>query len=284
MSCLETKNLTYVYGEGTPFRVTALDNVNASFYGNRIIALIGSTGSGKSTLIQQLNALLIPSKGEVLLDGENINKDKKTAYSVKFRVGICFQYPEYQLFESTVYKDIAFGPQNMKLSEDEIKKRVIESAEFVGLPLSYLNKNPFDLSGGEKRRVAIAGILAMRPEILILDEPAAGLDPIGKEKIQQLILRYRDTTNKTVIIVSHSMEEVAELADEILVMNKGKLVMRGTVDEIFSKADEIKALGLTVPAVTEITDKIREAGIELPKGIYTMQQAVDALSHIGGKR
>lgn len=285
MSLLETRDLTYVYGEGTPFRVTALDGVNINIERGEIIAVIGHTGSGKSTLIQHLNALLQPTSGTVLFDGGNINKDKKTAYSIRFKVGLCFQYPEYQLFESTVYKDISFGPLNMKLPKEEIDKRVAAAMSFVGLPSSYLNKSPFDLSGGEKRRVAIAGILAMDPEVLILDEPTAGLDPRGKEQIKRLIIDYRNKTGKTVIVVSHSMEDVAELASRILVVNHGKIAMAGTVDEIFSRADEIISMGLNVPQVTEIFAKLRKAGIDLPDGVYTPQKAVEALvKAYGGNR
>ena len=284
MSLLETQNLSYLYGEGTPFCIKALDDVNIQIEKGEIVAIIGHTGSGKSTLIQHLNALLKPSSGKVLFDGEDINKDKKSAYSVKFKVGLCFQYPEYQLFESTVFKDIAFGPSHQGLSKEEITQRVAEAAGFLGIPGDFMNKSPFDLSGGQKRRIAIAGIIAMNPDVLILDEPTAGLDPRGKSQIRDMLLSYRQKTGKTVIIVSHSMEDVAEIASKILVMDHGHAVMYGTVDEVFSDADKLIAMGLNVPQVTEICTILRREGVDIPAGIYTIEDAVKYLTEAAGGR
>jgi energy-coupling factor transport system ATP-binding protein len=278
---IKTETISYIYGEGTPFEIRALDDVSVNIESSKIVALIGHTGSGKSTLIQHLNALLKPDSGRVLFDNKDINESKKTAYDIKFKVGLCFQYPEYQLFESTVFEDIAFGPKNMKLPKEEIEKRVIRSCCFVGLGDQFLNKSPFDLSGGEKRRVAIAGIIAMEPEVLILDEPTAGLDPQGKEQIKRLIVDYAKKTGRTVIIVSHSMEDVAEIAEKIIVMNKAKVSMCGTVDEVFSRADELIAMGLNIPQVTYICNKLRNQGYDIPAGIYTFDAAVAMLTKLG---
>ena len=261
MPILETKNLSYVYSDGTPFRVTAINNVNISIEKGEFVGIIGHTGSGKSTLVQHLNGLLTPSSGEVLLDGKNINESKITRRQARFKVGLCFQYPEYQLFESTVYKDISFGPKNMGLSEDEIDNRVKKAADFVGLKPDMLNKSPFDLSGGEKRRVAIAGVMAMEPEILILDEPSAGLDPRGRDMIAEMISSYRKTTGSTVIIVSHSMEDVAKSADKVLVMNKSEVEMFGTVNEVFSKVERLADIGLNVPQLTQIFLNLKHNGL-----------------------
>ncbi|HHU84020.1 MAG TPA: energy-coupling factor transporter ATPase [Clostridiales bacterium] len=278
---IKTENISYIYGEGTPFEIRALDDVSVNIESSKIVALIGHTGSGKSTLIQHLNALLKPDSGRVLFDNKDINESKKTAYDIKFKVGLCFQYPEYQLFESTVFEDIAFGPKNMKLPKEEIEKRVIRSCRFVGLGDQFLNKSPFDLSGGEKRRVAIAGIIAMEPEVLILDEPTAGLDPQGKEQIKRLIVDYAKKTGRTVIIVSHSMEDVAEIAEKIIVMNKAKVSMCGTVDEVFSRADELIAMSLNIPQVTYICNELRNQGYDIPAGIYTFDAAVAVLTKLG---
>ena len=261
MPILETKNLSYVYSDGTPFRVTAINNVNISIEKGEFVGIIGHTGSGKSTLVQHLNGLLTPSSGEVLLDGKNINESKITRRQARFKVGLCFQYPEYQLFESTVYKDISFGPKNMGLSEDEIDNRVKKAADFVGLKPDMLNKSPIDLSGGEKRRVAIAGVMAMEPEILILDEPSAGLDPRGRDMIAEMISSYRKTTGSTVIIVSHSMEDVAKSADKVLVMNKSEVEMFGTVNEVFSKVERLADIGLNVPQLTQIFLNLKHNGL-----------------------
>ena len=273
MPILETKNLSYVYSDGTPFRVTAINNVNISIEKGEFVGIIGHTGSGKSTLVQHLNGLLTPSSGEVLLDGKNINESKITRRQARFKVGLCFQYPEYQLFESTVYKDISFGPKNMGLSEDEIDNRVKKAADFVGLKPNMLNKSPFDLSGGEKRRVAIAGVMAMEPEILILDEPSAGLDPRGRDMIAEMISSYRKTTGSTVIIVSHSMEDVAKSADKVLVMNKSEVEMFGTVNEVFSKVERLADIGLNVPQLTQIFLNLKHNGTDVRTDIYTIKNA-----------
>ena len=273
MPILETKNLSYVYSDGTPFRVTAINDVNISIEKGEFVGIIGHTGSGKSTLVQHLNGLLTPSSGEVLLDGKNINESKITRRQARFKVGLCFQYPEYQLFESTVYKDISFGPKNMGLSEDEIDNRVKKAADFVGLKPDMLNKSPFDLSGGEKRRVAIAGVMAMEPEILILDEPSAGLDPRGRDMIAEMISSYRKTTGSTVIIVSHSMEDVAKSADKVLVMNKSEVEMFGTVNEVFSKVERLADIGLNVPQLTQIFLNLKHNGMAVRTDIYTIKNA-----------
>ena len=255
------------------FRVTAINNVNISIEKGEFVGIIGHTGSGKSTLVQHLNGLLTPSSGEVLLDGKNINESKITRRQARFKVGLCFQYPEYQLFESTVYKDISFGPKNMGLSEDEIDNRVKKAADFVGLKPDMLNKSPFDLSGGEKRRVAIAGVMAMEPEILILDEPSAGLDPRGRDMIAEMISSYRKTTGSTVIIVSHSMEDVAKSADKVLVMNRSEVEMFGTVNEVFSKVERLADIGLNVPQLTQIFLNLKHNGMAVRTDIYTIKNA-----------
>ena len=272
MSHLETQNLTYVYGEGTPFKITALDNVNINIPKGEFVAIIGHTGSGKSTLVQHLNGLLKPTGGKIFLDGDNIWQSKSKIFDTRFRVGLCFQYPEYQLFEETVYKDIAFGPTNMGLSKAEIDERVRSAAKYVGIPDDMLSKSPFDLSGGEKRRVAIAGVISMEPEILILDEPTSGLDPMGREHILALIKNYREKTGKTVIIVSHSMDDVARFATKVIVMNSSKVEMSGTVDEVFEKASRLHEIGLSVPQITEIFIKLREKGYPVSEKIYTVEQ------------
>ncbi len=272
MSHLETQNLIYVYGEGTPFRITALDNVSIDIEKGEFVAIIGHTGSGKSTLVQHLNGLLKPTDGRIFLDGKDIHQSKSTLFDTRFRVGLCFQYPEYQLFEETVYKDIAFGPTNMGLSKAEIDERVRNAAKYVGIPDDMLSKSPFDLSGGEKRRVAIAGVISMEPEILILDEPTSGLDPMGREQILDLIKNYREQTGKTVIIVSHSMDDVARFATKVIVMNSSKVEMSGTVDEVFEKASRLREIGLSVPQITEIFIKLREKGYPVSEKVYTVEQ------------
>lgn len=272
MSHLKTQNLTFTYGEGTPFKITALDNVNIDIEKGEFVAIIGHTGSGKSTLVQHLNGLLKSSSGEVLLDGKNIHENKQTLFDARFRVGLCFQYPEYQLFEETVYKDIAFGPTNMGLSKGEIDERVRNAAKYVGIPDEMLVKSPFDLSGGEKRRVAIAGVISMEPEILILDEPTSGLDPMGREQILGLVKNYREKTGKTVIIVSHSMDDVARFATKVIVMNDSKVEMTGTVDDVFEKSSRLREIGLSVPQITEIFIKLREKGYNVSEKVYTVEQ------------
>lgn len=285
MSILEVKNLSYKYSVGTPFQISAIENINFSVEKGEMLAIIGHTGSGKSTLIQHFNALLKPSEGQILLDGKDINESKESAHKARFKVGLCFQYPEYQLFESTVYKDIAFGPENMGLDKSEIDRRVRTAAEFVGLKESMLEKSPFDLSGGEKRRVAIAGVMAMEPEILIMDEPAAGLDPRGRRKILELIKNYREKTGSTVIIVSHSMEDVASVAERILVLNKGKVALCGSVDEVFSHSEELKNMGLNIPQIASIFSQLNKFGFNLRRNVYTVDDAVNEILgylHKGG--
>ena len=261
MAVLEVRNLSHCYGAKTQMQVFAVKNVSLRVEAGELLGVIGHTGSGKSTLIQHFNGLLTPTSGEVLLDGENIFKDKATTHAARFRVGMCFQYPEYQLFEETVYKDISFGPRNMKLSDDEIDRRVRKAAQFVGLPDALLEKSPFDLSGGEKRRAAIAGVMAMEPEILVLDEPTAGLDPRGRDTILRLVEHYRTETGSTVILVSHSMEDIARMATKALVMNRGEAALYGTVDEVFSQGDKLVSMGLDVPAVTRIFLSLHDRGV-----------------------
>lgn len=280
---LEVKNLHYVYSAGTPFEHIALEGVSFCVERGEFIGIIGHTGSGKSTLMQQMNGLLKPSKGTVLLNGEDIWANKATTRQSRFRVGLVFQYPEYQLFEETVYKDIAFGPKNMGLKEDEIRKRVIEAAGFVGITKDQLEVSPFDLSGGQKRRVAIAGVIAMEPEVLILDEPTAGLDPEGREEILCNIDAYRKAKNATIMMVSHSMADVARMADRLLVMNNSRLVMDGTPEEVFEHAQELLDLGLDIPQITRVFLRLREMGLDVPQ-VYTVDQAVRALTQLKGGR
>ena len=274
---IETKSLSFGYSHGTPFEITALDDVSFTVEKGETVAVIGHTGSGKSTLMQMLNGLLTPDSGAVLLDGKDIRSDKAFTRNVRFRVGLCFQYPEYQLFEETCYKDISFGPKNMGLSEEEIRLRVTEAAAIVGLPESLLQRSPFELSGGQKRRCAIAGVIAMRPEVLILDEPTAGLDPKGRDDVFGMIRSYQQATQAAVIIVTHSMEDAALLADRILVMNRGKLALNGTVGEIFRHADELEAMGLNIPASTKLIADLRRSGCDLSPDVYTAQAAADEI-------
>ena len=284
-SFLEVKNLTHTYSAGTPFEHKALDNVSFCVERGEFIGIIGHTGSGKSTLMQHLNGLLKPDSGEILLDGVDIWKDKKTTRQARFRVGLVFQYPEYQLFEETVYRDIAYGPKNMGLSKEEIDRRVNEAAQLVGLTREQLQVSPFDLSGGQKRRVAIAGVIAMEPEILILDEPTAGLDPAGREEILQNIQDYRKAKNATIIMVSHSMNDVAKLTDRLIVMNKAKKAMDGTPTEIFTyqHTQELLDMGLDIPELTKVFRRLQAMGLNVPV-VYTMEQAVQAIKSLrGGK-
>ena len=278
---LEVKNLTYIYSAGTPFEHKALDNVSFSVRRGEFIGIIGHTGSGKSTLMQQLNGLLKPTSGSVLLDGRDIWADKQQTRQARFRVGLVFQYPEYQLFEETVYRDIAFGPKNMGLSQEEIQRRVLEAAGFVGITQQQLQVSPCDLSGGQKRRVAIAGVIAMEPEVLILDEPTAGLDPVGRAEILQNIENYRKAKNATVMMVSHSMEDVARLTDRLLVMNGSKLAMDGPPQEIFSHAQELLDMGLSIPQVTQVFLHLQKMGLDV-KNVYTIEQAVAECKRIRG--
>ena len=273
MAILETQNLTYKYSVGTPFEKVAIEDISISVEKGDFIGIIGHTGSGKSTLVQHLNGLLKPTSGTILLDGKDIHSDKNFTRQARFKVGLCFQYPEYQLFENTVYEDIAFGPKNMKLSKEEIKERVLRAAEFVGVRNDMLQKSPFDLSGGEKRRVAIAGVMAMQPEILILDEPSAGLDPRGRKVISEMIEQYRKNTGSTVIVVSHSMEDVAESADKVLVMNRGKVEYFASVDEVFSNAEHLVEIGLNVPEITKVFLALKKHGYDVRTDIYSVNEA-----------
>ena len=278
---LEVKDLNYIYSIGTPFEHKALDNVNFAVNRGEFIGIIGHTGSGKSTLMQQLNGLLKPTSGKILLDGQDIWSDKKLTRQARFRVGLVFQYPEYQLFEETVYKDIAFGPKNMGLKEEEIDRRVREAAAIVGLTEEQLQVSPFDLSGGQKRRVAIAGVIAMEPEVLILDEPTAGLDPVGRAGILKNIEDYRRTHNATIMMVSHSMDDVARLTDRLLVLNGSHLAMDGTPEEVFARAEELVQMGLNIPQVTRVFLQLRKLGLDV-EPVYTLQQAIDVLTSIKG--
>ena len=276
---LEIQNLSHLYSAGTPFEHKALDEVSFSVERGEFIGIIGHTGSGKSTLMQHMNGLLKPTSGKVLLDGVDIWSDKKTTRQARFRVGLVFQYPEYQLFEETVYKDIAFGPKNMGLKDDEIDRRVREAAGFVGLTEEQLKASPFDLSGGQKRRVAIAGVIAMEPEVLILDEPTAGLDPVGREGILENIQAYRRAKNATIMMVSHSMSDVARLTDRLLVMNGSRLAMDGTPDEVFRHAQELLEMGLDIPEVTRVFLRLKGMGLPV-EPVYSIEQAVNALKKL----
>lgn len=273
MAILKTEHLTYSYSTGTPFEVTAIEDINIEIEPGELVAVIGHTGSGKSTLIQHFNGLLKPQSGKVYVDGQDIWESRKTLRASRFAVGLCFQYPEYQLFEETVYKDIAFGPKNMKLSEEEIDRRVREAARFIGVTDEMLEKSPFDLSGGEKRRVAIAGVMAMEPKILILDEPTAGLDPHGRDTILGLIRNYREETGRTVMIVSHSMDDVAKIATKVLVINDRHVAMYGTVSEIYARSEELVAMGLDIPQVTKVFLGLKENGIPVRTDVFTVEQA-----------
>lgn len=276
---LEAKNLTYIYSTGTPFEHKALDDISFSVERGEFIGIIGHTGSGKSTLMQQLNGLLKPTSGTVLLDGQDIWSDKKLTRQARFRVGLVFQYPEYQLFEETVYKDIAFGPKNMGLSPEEIDRRVREAAGFVGLTEQQLEVSPFDLSGGQKRRVAIAGVIAMEPEVLILDEPTAGLDPMGRSEILGNIQSYRKAKNATIMMVSHSMEDVARLTDRLLVMNGSKLAMDAPPAQVFTHAEELTQMGLNIPQVTQVFLELKKLGLDV-KNVYTIDQAAAEIKRL----
>ena len=277
MSDIKVSGLRHVYSAGTPFEKVAIDDINIEIPHGQFVGLIGHTGSGKSTFIQHLNALLKPTSGTVTVDGEDINADKISAKNVRHKVGLVFQYPEYQLFEETVYADIAFGPKNMGLSATEIDERVREAAHFVGVTDEQFEKSPLELSGGQKRRVAIAGVIAMRPGVLILDEPTAGLDPAGCEQILRNICDYHTQTGSTVIIVSHSMDDVARLADRLVVFNHGAIRFDGTPEEVFSQPEELRSIGLAVPAATELAMELKKRGLMLPNSIYTNEQLEKAL-------
>ena len=273
---LEVRNLTHTYSAGTPFEHKAIDNMNFSVERGEFIGIIGHTGSGKSTLMQHLNGLLKPTSGTVLLDGVDIHSDKKFTRQARFRVGLVFQYPEYQLFEETVYKDIAFGPRNMGLKPEEIDRRVREAAKLVGLTEKQLEVSPFDLSGGQKRRVAIAGVIAMEPEVLILDEPTAGLDPASRAGILENIETYRRSKNATIMMVSHSMNDVARLTERLLVLCGSKIAMDGPPEEVFTRADELLEMGLDIPDITRVFLRLKQMGLPL-EPVYTMEQAVSAV-------
>ncbi len=286
MSILKAQGLTYVYGEGTPFRIAAITDVNFEITEPGLYAVIGHTGSGKSTLIQHLNGLIKPTSGTVFVDDKDIWSKNEKIRDIRFKVGIVFQYPEYQLFEETVRKDIAFGPRNIGLDETEINERVMWAAKKVNLTDDLLDKSPFELSGGEKRRAAIAGVLAMRPRVLILDEPTAGLDPKGRDVILKSICDYQKQENAVVLLVSHSMEDVARVADKVLVMNGGKLQMFGETAEVFSRQAELCEMGLNIPKVMQIVSALRERGADLPDGILTVTDAEKAILRLvkdGGK-
>lgn len=274
MNVIETKNLTYTYGAGTPFSKTAIEDINIAIKKGEFIGLIGHTGSGKSTLIQQLNGLLRPTSGTVLLNGKDIWEKKKEIRKVRFQVGMVFQYPEYQLFEDTVIKDIGFGPRNMGLSQDEVNQRVMQAVDFVGLDHALLEKSPFDLSGGEKRRAAIAGVIAMDSDVLILDEPTAGLDPQGRDHLLSQIKAYHQQRQNTVILVSHSMEDIARVADRVLVMNESKVFLFDETAKVFSHARELEQIGLRVPQVTKIMMKLHDSGYPVDPAVFTLEQAV----------
>ena len=274
---LEFKNVTYIYGEGTPFQKKGLDDISVKIEKGKVTGIIGHSGSGKSTLVQLMNALYKPSSGTVLLDGEDINKDAKTARDARFRVGLVFQYPEYQLFEETVGADIAFGPRNMGLSEAEIKDRVMNAARFTGLSDEILQRSPFELSGGQKRRCAIAGVIAMDPEVLVLDEPAAGLDPRGRSEILGGLMEYRKRRGNSLVIVSHSMEDIAEYSDNIIALSAGKILCSGTPHEVFSKFDILEESGLSLPEVTDVLHRLSRSGKSVNPSLYTVDEAFSEL-------
>lgn len=283
---IEVRNLSHTYSVGTPFQHDAVKHLNFTVERGEFLGIIGHTGSGKSTLIQHLNGLLKPTEGDVLLDGESIWKDKLTTRAARFRVGLVFQYPEYQLFEDTVFQDIAFGPKNMGLKEDEIRQRVLRAADFAGVDRSVLDKSPFDLSGGQKRRVAIAGVIAMEPEVIIFDEPTAGLDPAGCASLLENIRAYRQATGATILMVSHSMDDVARLADRLLVLNEGQVEMLGKSAEIFAQAKRLQEIGLSVPQVTSLFLRLRELGTPVDPATYTVEDALEQLLRLkgGGRR
>ncbi len=274
---IQVSHLTHKYSEGTTFEKTALDDVSFEIQDGEFVGIIGHTGSGKSTLIQHLNSLMKPTSGQIFLDGEDINSDKKKLKSVRQKIGLVFQYPEHQLFEMTIYKDVAFGPKNLGLSEEEVDKRVKSALSIVGVDESMYDKSPFDLSGGQKRRIAIAGVLAMEPKVLILDEPTAGLDPKGRDEILDAIKNFHTQLKITVILVSHSMEDIAKLVDKIIVMNKGKLALMGTPKEIFSQVEKLETMGLAVPQITYAIYELNKKGYNLPQDIYTVDRATEVL-------
>lgn len=277
MNVIETKNLTFTYGIGTPFEITAADDISIDIRRGEFLGVIGHTGSGKSTLIQMLNGLIKPTSGEVLLDGKSIWEEPKKIRAVRFKVGMVFQYPEYQLFEETVLKDIMFGPKNMGLSEDEARERAMEAARFTELKPELLEKSPFELSGGEKRRAAIAGVIAMNPEVLILDEPTAGLDPRGRDVLLAQIKQYHKERGNTILFVSHSMEDIARTADRILVMNNSKVAMLDETKKVYSRSEELYEMGLRIPQITKIMQRLKQMGIPAENDVLTMDEALREL-------
>ena len=279
---IEVRDLCHTYSVGTPFEHDAIKHMDFTVEKGEFLGVIGHTGSGKSTLIQHLNGLLKPTRGDVLLGGESIWKDKQTTRQARFRVGLVFQYPEYQLFEDTVFQDIAFGPKNMGLKEDEIKQRVLRAAGFAGVDEAVLEKSPFDLSGGQKRRVAIAGVIAMEPEIVIFDEPTAGLDPAGRASLLENIRSYQKAIGATVLMVSHMMDDVAVMADRLLVLNEGRIEMLGTPAEVFAKAERLQQIGLTVPQVTSLFLRLKELGLPVDPATYTLEDALRQLLRLKG--
>lgn len=277
MPILSMQGVTHLYNKGTPNQSKAIDNINLDIDAGELVGIIGHTGSGKSTLVQHFNGILKPESGKVIVDGVDIWSDKKATREARFKVGLCFQYPEYQLFEETVYKDISFGPKNMKLSDEEIDARVRAAAEYVGLKKELLEKSPFDLSGGEKRRAAIAGVIAMQPKVLILDEPTAGLDPIGRDRILDMIKNYREKTGSTILLVSHSMEDVAKIATKVAVMNNARLEMYGTVDEVYSQGERLREIGLNIPQISKVFEILKKNGHDFGS-VYTVDRAVELLT------
>ncbi|MBR4953768.1 MAG: energy-coupling factor transporter ATPase [Oscillospiraceae bacterium] len=283
MPIIKVSSLTHTYSSGTPFEKTALDNIDLEIDGGEFVGLIGHTGSGKSTFIQHLNGLLAPTSGTVEIDGEDIHSSKDVLRRVRFKVGLVFQYPEYQLFEETVYKDIAFGPKNMGLSDEEIDTRVREAARFAGVDEKWLEVSPLELSGGQKRRVAIAGVIAMRPKVLVLDEPTAGLDPEGRESFLANISAYKEATGATVIIISHSMDDVARIASRLVVFHNGKVALDGTPAEVFDHAEELVDMGLTVPRATQIALALKKRGVSIPESIYTINYLRKLIISLNGE-
>lgn len=277
MPILSMQGVTHLYNEEMPSESKAIDNINLDIEEGELVGVIGHTGSGKSTLVQHFNGILKPNSGKVVVDGIDIWSDKKATREARFKVGLCFQYPEYQLFEETVYKDISFGPKNMKLPDEEIAKRVVSAAAYVGLKKELLEKSPFDLSGGEKRRAAIAGVIAMQPKVLILDEPTAGLDPIGRDTILDMIKNYREKTGSTVLLVSHSMEDIAKIATKVAVMNNARLEMYGTVDEVYSHAERLREIGLNIPQISKVFEILKNNGHDFGS-VYTVDRAVEVLT------
>lgn len=274
---LRFENVSYVYGAKTPFEIEALDDVSFEIKKGKVTGIIGHSGSGKSTLAQLMNALYKPTSGRILLGDEDINKDAKTSHDIRFRVGLVFQYPEYQLFEETVEADIAFGPKNMGLSKEEIKERVLEAARFTGISEELLSRSPFELSGGQKRRCAIAGVIAMKPEVLVLDEPAAGLDPKGRNEILGGLMEYHKNQGNSLVIISHSMEDIAQYCDEIIALSGGKVLCSGTPYEVFSQQEKLEESGLTIPEIAQVMHIIKSGGADVNSSLYTVDEAFSEL-------